>query len=275
MTAITQLQPHEAIWTLTNGVVASRCLHVVAELGVADHIAGETGQRRRAGRPLRRCRRLARSRPAAPGGARDLPRRVGRLRAHAVFAAAAQRRPDVDARLLAHDGSAGVLGQPRAPPRRSPTSPADAGTSCARCSMPCRAPRASSSTFPRSSQRWTSTTSGCRRWRATSSSMPSVGGRLRPHGDRHDWADDECVAILSAIRRAASSGATLLVIESVLDESRSDPRAQTLDIIMLYITGGRERTASQLTELFRRAGFSDGRVVETAASMRIVEATAV
>ena len=31
-------QPHEVIWTLTNAVVASSCLHVVAELGVADHI---------------------------------------------------------------------------------------------------------------------------------------------------------------------------------------------------------------------------------------------
>jgi hypothetical protein len=30
MTETTQLQPHEVIWTLTNGVVASRCLHLVA-----------------------------------------------------------------------------------------------------------------------------------------------------------------------------------------------------------------------------------------------------
>jgi hypothetical protein len=33
--------PHEAIWALSNGMVVSRCLHVVADLGVADHI-GET-----------------------------------------------------------------------------------------------------------------------------------------------------------------------------------------------------------------------------------------
>ncbi len=31
-------QPHETIWTLTNAVVPSTCLHVIAELGVADHI---------------------------------------------------------------------------------------------------------------------------------------------------------------------------------------------------------------------------------------------
>ncbi|MFN2568663.1 MAG: hypothetical protein ABR564_03565, partial [Candidatus Dormibacteria bacterium] len=34
----TAVQPHEIIWNLTNAVVASRSLHVAAELGVADHI---------------------------------------------------------------------------------------------------------------------------------------------------------------------------------------------------------------------------------------------
>ena len=35
------LQPHETIWTLNTAVVASRALHVVAELGVADHLLDE------------------------------------------------------------------------------------------------------------------------------------------------------------------------------------------------------------------------------------------
>ena len=34
-------QPHEIVWTLTNAVVASRALHVIAELGVADQIDDE------------------------------------------------------------------------------------------------------------------------------------------------------------------------------------------------------------------------------------------
>ena len=37
----TELQPHEVVWGITNAQVASRALHVVADLGVADHIAGE------------------------------------------------------------------------------------------------------------------------------------------------------------------------------------------------------------------------------------------
>jgi C-methyltransferase len=71
----------------------------------------------------------------------------------------------------------------------------------------------------------------------------------------HDWADAECVAILSAVRRAASPGATVLVIEDLMPDEQADPRSQTLDVIMLSVTGGRERTVSQLGKLFDDAGF--------------------
>src|SRR4051794_23664983 len=33
-----QPQPHEAVWALATAAFAARCLHVVADLGVADHI---------------------------------------------------------------------------------------------------------------------------------------------------------------------------------------------------------------------------------------------
>ena len=65
------------------------------------------------------------------------------------------------------------------------------------------------------------------------------------------------------------------MIENVLAEDDPDPRGHTLDVLMLAVTGGRERTASQLSELFSRAGFTGGTVVETAGALRIVEATAV
>lgn len=38
---MSESQPHEVIWNLTTAYVSSRCLHVVAELGVADEIADE------------------------------------------------------------------------------------------------------------------------------------------------------------------------------------------------------------------------------------------
>jgi len=92
---------------------------------------------------------------------------------------------------------------------------------------------------------------------------------------RHDWADAECVAILSAVRRAAPRGATVLVVESILSDAEPDPRGRTLDIVMLAVTGGRERTAGELATLFERAGLSPGPVVDTGGPLRIAEATAV
>jgi hypothetical protein len=87
----------------------------------------------------------------------------------------------------------------------------------------------------------------------------------------HDWADEQCVEILSAVRRAARDTSRLLVIEGVLDEERVDPRGRTLDLVMLTVTGGRERTSGELAALFARGGFCLDRVLDTAGAMRIVE----
>lgn len=88
----------------------------------------------------------------------------------------------------------------------------------------------------------------------------------------HDWADEQCVAILSAIRRAAPDSATVLVLEDLMPEDRADPGASIPNIVMLTMTGGRERTVDQLSKLFDAAGFGFVRVTGTRSSIRIVEA---
>jgi C-methyltransferase len=91
----------------------------------------------------------------------------------------------------------------------------------------------------------------------------------------HDWPDAEAAAVLRAVRRAASRGAVLLIIEGIVPEELADPRVYSLDVLMLAVSGGRERTARELGDLLHAAGFRVGRVVETASTMRIVEAVAV
>jgi len=90
----------------------------------------------------------------------------------------------------------------------------------------------------------------------------------------HDWPDAEAAAILTAIRRAASPDARVLIVENVLNDVEADPRGHTLDIIMLAVTGGRERTGKQLGGLLEGAGFANSHVIETGGPMRIVEAVA-
>ena len=88
----------------------------------------------------------------------------------------------------------------------------------------------------------------------------------------HDWADEPCVAILTAIRRAAGDDSVVLIIEDVIPEGQADPRVSTLDVVMLTVTGGRERTARELGALLAAAGFRLDTVLDTPSSRRIVQA---
>lgn len=91
----------------------------------------------------------------------------------------------------------------------------------------------------------------------------------------HDWGDDQAAAILSAVRRAATPGATVLIIEAVADDEVLDPVVRTLDVIMLAITGGRERTSAELDQLLASVGFRTTGTLPTPSPLRIVEAVAV
>ena len=88
----------------------------------------------------------------------------------------------------------------------------------------------------------------------------------------HDWPDEQCVAILTAIRRVATQDSVVLIIEDLIPEGRADPRISTLDVIMLTVPGGRQRTARELGALLTAAGFHLQTVVETSGGRRIVQA---
>ena len=88
----------------------------------------------------------------------------------------------------------------------------------------------------------------------------------------HDWTDADAGRILSAVRRAAPSHARVLIIETLVPEAPGPHFGKTLDIIMLAVTGGRERTEAQYTALLADAGLRLRRVVSTRSEYSIVEA---
>lgn len=90
----------------------------------------------------------------------------------------------------------------------------------------------------------------------------------------HDWDDTDAIRILSNIRRSAPDNATLVIIETVLDPQRPRDPATTLDIVMLAVTGGRERSRTERASLLDRAGFELVRVIQTGGGVQIVEARA-
>jgi SAM-dependent methyltransferase len=91
----------------------------------------------------------------------------------------------------------------------------------------------------------------------------------------HDWDDEAAVRILSNCRRAVRQGGTLLLIEAVLPEHpRQQPAAIRMDLHMLTLLHGQERTAAEYERLLGAAGFRLGRVVPTKspAGVSVIEA---
>lgn len=78
----------------------------------------------------------------------------------------------------------------------------------------------------------------------------------------HDWDDDRAVAILSNCRRAMPESGRLLVVERALapDHRRALPVLH-LDLQMLVLLGGRQRTDDEYGALFAAAGFHLAQVV--------------
>jgi hypothetical protein len=88
----------------------------------------------------------------------------------------------------------------------------------------------------------------------------------------HDWDDERAVAILSSVATAGRAGGSVLVVETVLPSGAEPHYAKTLDVIMLAITGGRERTAEEYRALFDAAGLDLVAVAPTATAFSVIEA---
>jgi hypothetical protein len=91
----------------------------------------------------------------------------------------------------------------------------------------------------------------------------------------HDWTDEDAAKILAAVRRVAPAHARLLVVEALVSDTPGPHISKVLDVIMLAVTGGRERTASEYEALLAGAGFGLERVIPTLSPYSIVEAIVV
>jgi hypothetical protein len=88
----------------------------------------------------------------------------------------------------------------------------------------------------------------------------------------HDWSDDCAIRILKNCRSAMSPEARLLVIEVVLPLADEPVFGSLLDLNMLVMSGGRERTKDEYCRLFEEGGFRLTQAIPTRALVSILEA---
>ena len=94
-------------------------------------------------------------------------------------------------------------------------------------------------------------------------------------GVLHDFDDERCIAILNNCRRAMSSGSRLLIIERLISADNQSHQAKTIDLLMMALLGGRERSAPEWVSLLRAADFEFARQLSTTSEFTISEAVPV
>ena len=113
----------------------------------------------------------------------------------------------------------------------------------------------------------------------------AVGGdffKSVPEGDLyllkyilHDWSDEECLTILRNCREAAKPAARIAVVEQLLEPETGSPFTPLMDLNMLVMLSGRERTLDEYQNLFSSAGFGQISITRTHSPMTILAADAI
>ena len=89
----------------------------------------------------------------------------------------------------------------------------------------------------------------------------------------HDWDDNGSLKILTNCYHAMKSGSKLLILESVIPGENIPHPGKFMDINMLTMTGGKERTEKEFVELIEKAGLRFSKIIPTHSPLvSIVEA---
>ncbi|HET9786855.1 MAG TPA: methyltransferase [Pyrinomonadaceae bacterium] len=88
----------------------------------------------------------------------------------------------------------------------------------------------------------------------------------------HDWNDERATTILRNCRNAITSDGRLLLVDVVIPPSREPHFGKFIDLNMLVMTGGLERTEAEFRKLLDASGFRLARVINTESPISIVEA---
>jgi len=86
----------------------------------------------------------------------------------------------------------------------------------------------------------------------------------------HDWPDDKASTIIANCRKAIRADGTLLIRDNVLTDR--DEIGSQLDLTMMIMTGGEERTESEWRNLLQAAGFTLTKVHRKEGQLDLIEA---
>jgi len=105
-------------------------------------------------------------------------------------------------------------------------------------------------------------------------SVPQGADAYRLCGVIHDWDDDRAATILRNCRKAMTKNSRVLLVDMIVPDAASASFSKLLDLNMLVMNGGRERTVAEFRALLNAADYKLTRIVPTMAPQSVIEAIA-
>jgi O-methyltransferase domain len=105
-------------------------------------------------------------------------------------------------------------------------------------------------------------------------SVPAGGDVYLLQHVLHDWDDPEAERILTVCRQAATPASRLLIVETVLAEVPGPVMPELLDVHMMVMSGGRERSRAQYGQLLDAAGWQLAEVTVLPSGQSLLNASA-
>ena len=90
----------------------------------------------------------------------------------------------------------------------------------------------------------------------------------------HDWNNEKSLKILQACKKEMKPGATLLIIDAIVAKHNERDFAKDIDIAMLILFGGQERTLTEWESLLEKADLHLQNIYKTDSLVSIMEITA-
>ncbi|PHT87766.1 Isoflavone-7-O-methyltransferase 6 [Capsicum annuum] len=94
----------------------------------------------------------------------------------------------------------------------------------------------------------------------------------------HNWSNEKCVKILKKCKEAIPSkenGGKVIIIDIVVDNQKGDDKSYEtqlfMDMLMMVVACGKERSEQEWAKLFSDAGFSDYKIIPLLGLRSIIE----
>ena len=88
----------------------------------------------------------------------------------------------------------------------------------------------------------------------------------------HDWSDEDSATIFKNCRRAMRKDSRLLTVEAILPPGNAPSFHKFMDLNMMVMLGGRERTESEFRTLLEAADLEMTGISATHTEFKVIEA---